>query len=515
MLRSILRFALVFNLTLQVWSLHRLDIKRYSSLGEAERFDFNRAEELLKKRRWAAAKNELSKFLKLYPRSVACSYAQLMIGYCEEQLKNKHTAIKEYKAVRDYYPDSPEAPLALSWIARVYDAIDQPEDSMKYWNMCVKEYPDHPLSINAYWRLAQFYLSRKMESTAIEFLEKIITKYRPYAPHEDYGTWYRAGEWLTRYYAINKDDPDLAISTYVRFRSKYLREHDRWKEDSAKQRAKKEALNFVASAYRGAANQARRAKDTIKAKKYYKRAMDLYEEAGNKVEQAWFNKEFGLHQKAVDILLLYLAEHERDDNTRWRFGRYLEEIGKWEDARAQFAKMFDKNRGLAEIAESYWRQGKNQDAIDAFKRVAENDLGRYAWALYRIGDVHLHRLNDPKIALRYYKDSFYGQTRYLFAIAECYRRMKEYEKAITQLREIVTVFRNQAPEAYRRITYIYHERRAERDMERCIAVCRRICRQFPKSGHCSWAHQHLEEAHKTTITGGGVKTETEVELLGF
>jgi len=516
MTRRFAFYLLLLIVTLSSGSYAGLDVDRYGKLGEAERFDFDRAEEQLKAQRWVAAKNEFSKFIKLYPKSVAAPYAQLMIGYCEEQGRYVNEAMKTYQQVRDYFPDSPEAPLALSWIARCHDANGDPEKAMPFWSQVIKEYPDHLVCIDALWRLVQYHVEKKMASSAADEANKIIDKYPPFHQGEQYGNWWRAGEWLVRYYALDEDNPEAAIAAYVKFRSKYLQQHDRWDEAGAKKQAFQEAQGFVARVYRDAANWHRSQQHAPEAKKYYDRAMKLYEQMGAVVEQAWFNREFGRHQDAVDALILYLAKNEKDDGTRVNFGHYLEELQKWEDARGQYAKMNDQNYGLCETAESYWRQRKGKECVEAFKLLAEKDMGRYAYALYRIGDAYLYLLGDPAKALNAYKESFYGETQYLFQIAECYRQLKKYDQALNQLKEIASFFQNAAPQAYWRMVPIFHERNEARDMDRCIAVCRRICNTYKTSGESSAAHQHLEDAHKVSVTGGGEKgTTDEEELLKF
>jgi len=535
---------------------YTLDVERYGALGEEERFDFDRAEAELKKGRWLAAKNEYGKFLKLYPKSVAAPYVQLMIGYCLQRDNQVHTAIKEYKSVRDYFPGSPEAPIALSWIASAYDAIGQPEDAIKFWSMIPKEYEGKPICIPAIWRIGQFHIERKLPATAAEQYTMMIEKYPSFDPHHEYGAWYRAGEWLVRYHAIDCDDPDKAIAAYTKFRAKYLREHHRQAEPEAVRNAAKEAVTYVAGIYRASGNASLGQNKLSEASKYFDRAVALYEKAGNLYEQAginrefarqckalgylsaakkyydnavelytkggfllevaWFNREVGRHQDAVDALLLYLAKHEEDDGTRVAFGRYLEELGKWEDARDQYLKMKNKVAGLVETAESFVRQRKFKEAIDTFKKISDENMDRYSWALFRMGECYADGLGDPEKAIRCFKESMYGETAYLYWIAECLRRLKKYEQALDQLKEILQWFPNQAPQAYWRMVPILHERNGPKDMEKCIAVCRRICRAFPASGESSAAHQHLENAHKITVTEGGEKGKSEEEvILGF
>ncbi|MDP6360112.1 MAG: tetratricopeptide repeat protein, partial [Planctomycetota bacterium] len=94
-------------------SFSPLDLERYKQLREAERYQVDLADKQYRASQWEAAINEYRKFLKLHPDSSSCSYAQMMVAYCNEGKKYVNEAFKQYQKVLDYYPKSLEAPYAL------------------------------------------------------------------------------------------------------------------------------------------------------------------------------------------------------------------------------------------------------------------------------------------------------------------------------------------------------------------------------------------------------------------
>ena len=75
--------------------LDEMSLERWAKLREVERYQLQIAEDYYRKKDWKVAAAEYEKYLTLYERSGAASYAQLKWSLCQLQLRKANTAIKE------------------------------------------------------------------------------------------------------------------------------------------------------------------------------------------------------------------------------------------------------------------------------------------------------------------------------------------------------------------------------------------------------------------------------------
>ena len=61
-----------------------------------------------------------------------------------------------------------------------------------------------------------------------------------------------------------------------------------------------------------------------------------------------------------------------------------------------------------------------------------------------------------------------------------------------------------APGALLQIGYTYEDAGQK---EKAIITFQQVCKRFPKDGHASQAHAHLQNKYKITATLGGAKDE--------
>jgi tetratricopeptide (TPR) repeat protein len=88
-------------------------------------------------------------------------------------------------------------------------------------------------------------------------------------------------------------------------------------------------------------------------------------------------------------------------------------------------------------------------------------------------------------------------------VANCLIALKRYEAAVTQYGEIVTFFKNSAPQAYLRMGNCLLD--CMKKKAEAIEIYRRICRQYKGSGESSAAHQRLEDLGIVVTEGGQEK----------
>lgn len=505
----------------------RLDIKRYAALREMERWQFDTAEEEFRRRRWDAAITQYGKFLKLYPESESCAFVQLRIGQCEESRRRVNQAIKEYVAVRDYFPDSPEAPYALWSIARAQGKCGEAKKRLEALQKHAQEYPTHPNTAEALWIVSGYYLGEgENQSLGIQQRHRIVDTFPEHRRFKD------AVNWLFHHYALTEEAPSRALEIRTKVVSKEQADIDlsnaygqhaiHCYRSKKRERGKKfldlclERLDDFGSRFPG--------KNVPYCKKraaYYlgaigrieeaiKRYLKYFEEYANDDAGAlafarWLG-EIGRTSEAINRWLLYLAKHPENDGRRVEFGRWLEKIGRWEDARDQYRKMANIAASQWEIAQSFHRQKKGKEAIEAYQLVAEDQYNRANVAYFNMGDVYQHVLRDYEKAIRAFVDSNYNMPENLYRVTDCYCAMKKWNNALQQLGEILFIGRN-PPRALKYMVYVFEARKGEKDRSRAINTCKRILDQFPKSGESSWAHQHLEDKYDLNYTGGGVKEQ--------
>ena len=90
----------------------------------------------------------------------------------------------------------------------------------------------------------------------------------------------------------------------------------------------------------------------------------------------------------------------------------------------------------------------------------------------------------------------------LFWIAECFVALGKLDPAVSQLREVENFFKDRAPEAALRISYLYRDAGIN---DKYVRSLRGVLKKYPKSGQSSEAHQRLEEMGLPI--GGGVDAE--------
>jgi len=90
----------------------------------------------------------------------------------------------------------------------------------------------------------------------------------------------------------------------------------------------------------------------------------------------------------------------------------------------------------------------------------------------------------------------------LFRIAECLAALGRLDPALAQLREVEGFFKDQAPEAGLRISYLYRDAGIK---DKYVRSLRSVLKKYPKSGQSSEAHQRLEEMGLPI--GGGVDAD--------
>jgi tetratricopeptide (TPR) repeat protein len=519
--------ALLFATTLLALAPARagLDLKRYGRLREAERYQMDVAEKLVKARKWAAARGEFEKFLKLYPDSVGAPYCQLMIGECYRGEKLQHTAIKEFTKVLDFWPSSPDAALAHYSIAECHWAMGDREKAIAAWDKLIEQFPKHPLCIGALWHEAEFYFRFDKPDRAVERLEKLLGSFE--REREWHREWDQAWDRLFWHYVYGLDAPAAIRTAERRYGNRPQAELETGRRalraagdlERKKDKRAENTWKLAVSVYRQIVGAGR-------DHRYYREAL---------LEVAEALAGAGEAKEAEQAYQEYLRSFPEEDGGRIRYGRFLETREQWKEATAQYLACQDKARGRWEIAEMYIRRKMVDDAVGALMAVAEKHPTKaldaywhiartyrhfHKWkeaaeaykavqakwpqktddCFWELGTLYHYHMNQPAEAIKFYAQSN-KEPRSLFHIADCYARQKKWDKGIETLGEVLGFFPKEAPHAQYRIAD-YLAKWGKKDL--AIKAYMKVCDAYPRSAWARRAHDTLEFQYKTPYTGGGV-----------
>ncbi len=88
-------------------------------------------------------------------------------------------------------------------------------------------------------------------------------------------------------------------------------------------------------------------------------------------------------------------------------------------------------------------------------------------------------------------------------MAWCHRRLQQPKEAISLYNQVASD-KPSAPWALLQIAYTREE---AGEKEQAIQAFQLVCKRFPKDGHASQAHSHLQQKYKISITLGGATDE--------
>ena len=89
-------------------------------------------------------------------------------------------------------------------------------------------------------------------------------------------------------------------------------------------------------------------------------------------------------------------------------------------------------------------------------------------------------------------------------MAACHRALKEYSEAVILYNQIVSGAPNTAAWAMLQIGFTQEQ---AGNKESAIRSFQLVCKNYPKDGHASQAHAHLQNQYKITVTLGGGTNE--------
>lgn len=517
--------------------LDELPVARWAKLREAERYQMNIAEKFYREKQYKVAASEYEKYLKLYPEGEGSAYAQLKWAHCQVQDRQLNTAIKDgYQTLLDYYPDSPEAPLAAYLIGQTYKSMGDLRQAKKGYAKAIAGYPKHFVTVMARYDLVEIAAKENDTATRTELLRQLT--YDIVRDKQTSDECIRAARLLCQHYfaegnfaeglkALATTCPPTAMPEHLMRNDLGRLPQSLWDLTQSKEQANKQkGENLATTAVSWFKQQIAEANsDPMKKPFVYQCWMAIastWAYAGHKDKQ----------KETYEQMLTVLGT---DDAILGRLAQWYKENNQRDQARAAYAKFKDVVEGQNQIAWSLVEEKQYDKAVEIYRKLAvqtEKQTGRWLGAAaqaYRYGHkpdqaiaiyrelltadaehaanwhweiaetlYQFHRWSD---AITAYRGTDRFPTNY-YRMAHAQRQLKAYKEAITLYRQIMSGYPDQASQALLEIGFT-HEEAGEK--EPAIKAFKQVCDRFPKHSQASRAHAHLNEKYKITVTLGGAK----------
>ena len=521
--------------------LDEMSIERWAKLREAERFQLNSAERLYRESQWKAAADEYEKFLKLYEKSEGAAFAQLKWSHCQVKLRKQNAAIKDgYQSLLDYYPDSPEAPIAGLFIGRTYGEIGDTKPAKKAFTKVIAAHPKHFAAVMARLDLVDIAIKENDPQTRANLLRELTFDVKREGPAAEpcvaaarqyTQLVFRLGNFEEGIKALGTTCSEAELPHHTMIGHPYgclpqiVAELIASKDEPTKKLGEKLADSGCAWLKAQAANGLKDPKTKPVAMQSWYSVADLCAAAGQLDKQ-----------KAVyEEMLVALGA---DDTTLGRLAQWYKVDKKRDLARATYAKIKDVAEGQGQIAYSYVEEGAAQvdKGVAIYRQLAAADVKTAPKWLSAIAYAYRYHGGKPDQAIAVYRelliadaknaDSYHiaiADTLYQFGRwAECItsyrgttnfptnyqnmayanRQLKKYDEAIALYRQIIA---GSAPHASWSLYQIAITQEEAGKKEDAIKTLKQICDKFPKSGEGSAAHARLNDVYKIPVTLGGAK----------
>ena len=559
----ILSFILAFGsfATAALSTLQQIDVKTFEKMREVERYQIKIAEKHFLKGSFKIALAEYEKFLTLYEKSAGAPYAQLMWSHTMMKLKKPKTALREgFQSVIDYWPESLEATIASYCMGDAYRTMGEIKDAQKSFRFLIKEYPGHELAMRARQDLLYYArLHEDMEERLTLLNELTFIVERDENSRDD---CVKACHELAELhcFAQKLEQGKKALSTTYSgtklFEQVYNLSVKTMKHLLGDQKTRIAALKLGDQLIMTLRNEA--SVRTELASQFLYQAADLNTTLGRHSDTMKIYREigdrFGMNDSLRERMAQWYKSRDRRNEARKIYSEFEDQLTglknlaamsleekkvaaaisiyremikidennsveyllniascyesqpDWEKAIACYRQIIkiDKDNSvkyLLTIAGCYKTQSNWDKAIACYREIIEIDgenSGEYLWSIAGCHETQL----DWKKAIACYRQIDRFPANY-FAMANCHRKLKEQQEAITLYNQI-KILEKSAPEASLQIGYTYEE---AKDKEKAIRTFQLTCKRYPKSGQASRAHSHLQNKYKINVTLGGSEEE--------
>jgi TolA-binding protein len=518
--------------------LDEMSLERWAKLKEAERFQLTAAERLYRENQWKAAADEYEKFLKLYEKSEGAPYAQLKWSHCQVNLRKQNTAIKDgYQSLLDYYPDSPEAPIAGLLIGRTARDIGDLKPARKAYGKVISAYPKHFAAVMARLDLVDIAVKEKDEQTRARLLRELtydverkganvepcVNAARQYTQ-----LCFRAGNFEEGIKAFSTTCSEAEMVGHLMHPSlgglpAIAHELTGSMDEAAKKLGEKLADAGAAWLKTQAAAGLKDEKTKPQAMAAWYAVAELRRQARQPDKQKAVYEEILASQGADDATLGHLAQwyktNKQMEQARATYGKFKDAA----DGQGQIALSYREEtppqtdkavaiyrqlaadaktapRWLSEAAMAYRQGGKPDQAIAVYRELLTADAKNADSYAVAIADT-LYYAHRWKECITAYRGTTNFPTNYLH-MASANRQLKQFDEAIALYRQVIAASPPHASSAFWQIALTQEEAGKKED---AIKTLKLICDKFPKTGEGSQAHTRLNEVYKIPVTRGGDK----------
>ena len=513
--------------------LDEMSLERWAKLREVERYQLQIAEKYYREKNWKVALAEYEKYLTLYERGEAGSYAQLKWSICQVQLRKANTAIKEgFQSVIDYWPDSPDAVAAAYYIGRTYKDMGQISKAKKAYHEVLEEHAKHLVAIRAMTDLIAIATIEKDRDSQVELWKKLAFD-MPRTRESQYLCDEASRQLAAHYFSVVafNDGVKALATTYA--------------DDTLPGEVAARVRGPLGKLVADADSQTRGEKLATQAVAYFRGKMPSNTsdpEQKAQARQFWFHiadvyASAKLDTKVTDTYTQIMRTFGTDDETLGRLAGWHKSGRRYEDARRIYRRFQDKVEGSNQVAISYRDERNPEPAVATYRELVGRDSeNKVRWtsqiaATYNEAEKYKEAAEtfqelitlDPENAEswrfrvanayrdgRQFKDAigWYRQCTNFPAnyreMAYCNRRLKQYREALMLYAQVAGGDEASAPWAMLQIAYTQEEAGQK---EQAIKAFQQVCKRFPKDSHASRAHAHLQNKYNISITLGGAKDE--------
>ncbi len=517
--------------------LDEMAIERWAKLREAERFQLNAAERLYREHQWKPAADEYEKFLKLYEKSEGAAYSQLKWSHCQVQLRKQNAAIKDgYQSVLDYFPDSPEAPVAALFVGRTSRDMGDIAPAKKAYAKVLSSYPKHFTAAMARLDLVDIAVKENDLQARTNLLRELtydverkgptvepcVTAARQFARLTFHTGQFEEGLKALATTCTEIDLPVHLMHPTLGGLPQVVSELTGAMDEPTKKLGEKLTDASAGWLKVQATNWLKDPKTKPQALGAWYAAAEVRRQARQPDKQKVVYDEMLAALGADDQTFGYLAQWYKDNKQR-------------ELARTTYAKYKDVAAGQGQIAHSYEEEVKYDLAAEIYRKLAIADA-KTAPKWLSAAAMAYRRGSKPDLAIAVYRELLTSDAtqaaEYHFQIAETlyhasrwkeciqayrgtdrfphnyqhmatsFRRLKQPDEAITLYRQIIAASATHASWALLQIGHAQEEAGKKED---AIKTFKMVCDKFPKTTEGSQAHSILNDKYKIPVTLGGAK----------
>lgn len=528
---------LVLSSTSFAGPLDEMAIERWAKLREAERYQLNVAEKFYREKQYKVAADEYEKFLKLYEKSEGAPFAQLKWSHCQIELRKQNSAIKDgYQSVLDYYPDSPEGPIAALLIGRTYRDMGDTKPAKKAYAKTISTYPKHFAAVLARLDLVEIAGKEMDATTQTNLLRELTYDIERKGPTVEpcvnaarqlARQTFRTGNFEEGLKALATTCKEEELPVHLMHPSlgglpQAVHEMIGAMEEATKKLGEKLADTSAAWLKVHATGRLKDEKTKASGIEAWYAVAEIRRMARQPDKQKAVYEEMLGTLGVSDSILGYLAQ--------WYKANKQMEL-----ARTTYAKFKDAVEGQAQVAQSHYEERQFDKAVEVYRRLSVSDTkGAAKWLsaaanAYRQGGkpdqaIAVYRellVADATNAKEYHfqiAETLYYAQRWKEAItayrgtdrfphnyqhmAAAHRQLKEYNEAIALYGQIMSA---SAPHASWALYQIASTHEQAGKPEDAIKVFKQVCDKYPKSAEGSQAHAHLNQKYKIAVTLGGAK----------